>query len=58
MVRVSRDADDRLAASDNPLTVVEGRVDLVRREQGRSEQRLNVVVARASKEADSIVNER
>ena len=58
MVRVSLDTEDRLAESDNRLTVVEGRVDLVRRDLGRSDQRLNVVVARAAEEADSRINEK
>ena len=58
MVRVSLDAEDRLAESSNRVTVVENRVDLVRRDLGRTEQRLNVVVARAAEDGDAILNEK
>ena len=58
MIRVSLDADERCAMADNRLTAVEGRVDLVQRDLGRSDQRLDVVVARAAEDGDSIVNER
>ena len=58
MIRVSLDADERMAASDNRITVVETRVDLVRRDLVRSEQRVNVVVARASEDGDAQANER
>ena len=58
MIRVSLDADERLAGSDNRLALVEGRVDLVRRDLGRSDQRINVVVARAAEEADAHANEK
>ena len=57
-IRIDLDTDDRMAASDNRLTVVEGRVDLVRRDLGRSHQRLNVVVARAAEDGDAIINEK
>ena len=58
MIRVSLDADDRQAQADNRIAAVEGRVELVRRDLGRSDQRLNVVVARAAEEADGIANEK
>ena len=58
MVRVSQDSEDRFGSSENRLAVVEGRVDLVRRDLVRSEQRVNVVVARAAEEADGILNEK
>ena len=51
MVKVSLDSDERLAGSDNRLALVEGRVDLVRRDLSRSEQRLDVVVARAAEDS-------
>ena len=55
---VSQDADERVSISENKLTVVESRVDLVRRDNIRVDQRLNVVVARAAEEADAIWNEK
>ena len=55
--QVSLDADDRLAGADNRLTVVEGRVDVVRQDFVRSEQRLDVVVARAAEDSDAHMNE-
>ena len=58
MIKVSLDADERLAESDNRLAVVEGRVDLVRQDMKRSEQRLDVVVARAAEDEDAHLNER
>ena len=58
MVRVSLDADERLAGIDNQVSLVDGRVDLVRRDLARSDQRINVVVARAAEEADSHTNEK
>ena len=48
----------RLVVSDNRLATVESRVDLVRRDLCRSDQRLNVVVARAAEERDAASNER
>ena len=58
MIRLTLEADDRLMASENRLTVVENRVDLVRRDLGRTEQRLNVVAARAAEDSDATVNEK
>ena len=58
MIRIDLDSDDRAAASENRMAVVEGRVDLVRRDLGRSHQRINVVVARAAEDGDAILNER
>ena len=58
MLRISLDADERLAEADNRITLVENRVDLVRRDLGRYDHRLDVVVARASEEGDAIENER
>ena len=58
MVKVSLDAEDRLADHDNRLTAVEGRVDLVRTDLVGSHQRINVVVARASEDGDAQANER
>ena len=58
MVRVSLDADERASGTENRLALVEGRVDLVRRDLSRGDQRLNVVVARAAEEADCHLNEK
>ena len=58
MARLNMDTDDRQVQQEVRLTVVETRVDLVRRDLGRSDQRINVVVARAAEEADAIQNER
>ena len=58
MVKVDLDADERLADDDNRITVVESRVDLVRRDLSQNNQRLNVVVARASEDGDAGINEK
>ena len=58
MVRVDLDADELLAADDNRITVVEGRVDLVRRDLGLNNQRLDFVVARAAEDGDAVINEK
>ena len=58
MRKLSEDMDDRLARDSNLITSLQGRVDLLRRDHARSEQRINVVVARAAEEADAVVNER
>ena len=58
MVIVDLDTDLRASASENRLTVVENRVDLVRRDLGRAEQRLNVAAARASEDGDAVANEK
>ena len=58
MVKVDLDADVRLAETDNRLAVVEARVDLVQRDLHRSDQRMNVVVARAAEEEDGHLNEK
>ena len=58
MRQFSEDMDDRMAREVNRASAVEGRVDLLRRDQARSDQRINVVVARAAEEADALVNER
>ena len=58
MVKIDLDTDDRLAADDNRLTAVEGRVDVVRRDLIQSSDRLDVVVARASEEGDASINEK
>ena len=56
--RIGQDMDDRMAFEDNKVVAIEGRVDLLRRDQFRSDQRINVVVARSAEEADGHVNER
>ena len=58
MIRVSLDGDVRASEADNRLAVVEGRVDLVRRDLALSSQRLDVVVARASEDGDAVSNEK
>ena len=58
MIKADLDGDVRQAETDNRLAIVEGRVDLVRRDLGRSEQRLDVVVARAAEDNDAGINER
>ena len=58
MVRVDLDADELLAADDNRLTAVEGRVDLVRHDLSQNNHRLNVVVARAAEDGDAVINEK
>ena len=58
MIKDSLDADVRLCETDNRLTAVEGRVDVVRHDLGHQSNRLNVVVARAAEEADSALNAR
>ena len=55
---VSEDVDVRMSSGESRLTIVESRVDLVRRDHIRADQRLNVVVARAAEEADAIWNEK
>ena len=56
--RIGQDMDDRMSFEDNRIIAVEGRVDLLRRDQSRSDQRINVVVARSAEEADGHINER
>ena len=58
MRKLSEDMDDRMVREANLVTSVNGRVDLLRRDQVRSEQRINVIVARAAEEADARVNAR
>ena len=58
MVAVGLDVEVRAGLHENRLTVVENRVDLTRTDLVSTNQRLNVVVARAAEEADSVVNER
>ena len=58
LVRVDLDAEVSAAEVDTRLTLVEGRVDLVRRDLARSDQRVDVVVARAAEDADAILNEK
>ena len=58
MVRVSLDADERLAGADNRLTLVEDKVDLVRRDLSRQDHRLNLAAARAAEDNDEFLNER
>ena len=58
MVRLSLDAEARLAGSESRVTVTENRIDLVRRDLGRTDQRVNVVVARAAEDGDAILNEK
>ena len=58
MVRVSLDGDLRANEADNRLAMVEGRVDLVRRDLVRSNQRLDVAVARASEDGDQNLNDK
>ena len=58
MIKVDLDSDVRLSADENRLTVVESRVDLVRRDLGQSNKRLNVVVARAAEDGDALINEK
>ena len=58
MKLILADADDRVSRTESRLTVVEGRVDLVRHDNITADQRINVVVARAAEEADAIWNEK
>ena len=58
LFRVSLDGDMRAAEADNRLALVEGRVDLVRRDLVRSNQRLDVQAARAAEETDGHINEK
>ena len=58
MVQAALDSDARLAASENRVVHVENRVDLLRRDLGHSESRIDVVVARAAEERDSHVNDK
>ena len=58
MVQAALDADARMAAVENRVTHVDNRVDLLRRDLGRSDQRINVVVARAAEDTDCVQNER
>ena len=58
MVRVSLDGDVRAAEADNRLAIVEGRVDLVRRDLARNSQRLDVVAARGAEESEAAQNEK
>ena len=55
---VDLDMEERISRGENRLTVVENRVDLVRLDHIHTEQRINVVVARAAEEADAIWNEK
>ena len=58
MIQVSLDTDVRMVGSDNRLSVVEGRVDLVRHDMESSSQRLDVVVARAAEDTDAALNDK
>ena len=58
MISIDLDTDVRAGVAENRLTVVENRVDLVRRDLGRAEQRLNVVAARSSEDGDAALNEK
>ena len=58
MRQLHEDMDDRWAREANRATAIQGRVDLLRRDHVRTEQRINVVVARAAEEADALMNER
>ena len=58
MIQVSLDADVRIAGSDNRLSIVEGRVDLVRHDMENSNVRLDVVVARAAEDTDAAQNDK
>ena len=58
MVQVSLDADVRAASSENRLALVEGRVDLVRHDMAGSHHRVDVVVARAAEDTDSVLNDK
>ena len=58
MIQVDLDADVRLVSEANRLTTVEGRVNLVRRDLHRSNQRVDFVVARAAEDGDAILNEK
>ena len=58
MAKLDQDADDRLVQHDVRLAAVESRVALVRRDIVRSDQRINVVVARAAEDADAVLNEK
>ena len=58
MVRAALDGDLRASEADNRLAVVEGRVDLVRRDLVRCHRRIDVSAARASEDGDALLNER
>ena len=58
LIRVDLDADVRAAEVDNRLSLVEGRVDLVRRDLSRTDNRLDITTARAAEDADAILNEK
>ena len=58
MVRVSLDGDVHAVEADNRIALVEGRLDLVRRDLARSNHCLNVVAARAAEESDAAANEK
>ena len=58
MVRVSLDADVRQSEADNRIAVVESRVELVRQDLGRQNNRLYVVVCRAAEDGDEAINQR
>ena len=52
------DDGDRISMGEVRTTLVEGQVNLLRRDQVRTDQRVNVVVARAAEEADAVWNEK
>ena len=58
LVRVDLDSESHGAEVDNRLALIEGRVDLVSRDLARSDQRLDVVVARAAEDGDAALNEK
>ena len=58
LVRIDLDSEAHGAVVDNRLAIVEGCVDLVQRDLARSDQRLDVVVARAAKDGDAVLNEK
>ena len=58
LVRADLDSEAHGSEVDNRLALVEGRVDLVQRDLARSDQRLDVVVARAAEDGDAILNEK
>ena len=58
MIRADLDGDLRASEAENRLAVIEGRVDLVRRDLVRSNHRIDVGAARASEDGDAVLNER
>ena len=58
MKMISADSEDRLARGESRITVVESRIDLIQQSDVKTDQRINVVVARTAEEADAVWNEK